>query len=102
MVYFITDKEFIKIGYTSKTPQHRLQQLQTSSPRKLYLIGYHEGEIEDEQLLHKRFERFRIRSNGEWFKPNAELIDYINTNSELEHTIVDVLDGEVMAFRSTR
>lgn len=78
-IYFIqeTASGGIKIGYTGQLPESRLKSLQTSNPNELVLLHYVRGSKENEAELHAHFARDRIR--GEWFRPSAELIDYIET-----------------------
>jgi hypothetical protein len=75
-VYFVQG-EFgggIKIGY-SKTPESRLKQLQTSYPDTLKILVLVPGSNKDEKSYHRKFEHIKL--NGEWFKPEKELIDEI-------------------------
>lgn len=89
-IYFITNKENIKIGFTSVTPQKRLKQLNAGSDKQLYLLGYQFGSMDDEKELHNRFQKFRIRDNAEWFYPDQSIIDYINQNNVVENCYVFV------------
>lgn len=82
-VYFITDPFNIKIGYTKNNPNKRLKQLNTGSPNQLYLLGYIKGTKKDEDRLHKTFNEFKIRNNGEWFQSDETLISYINQVNEI-------------------
>ena len=91
MIYFITDKENIKIGYTSGKPERRLKQLNTGSSRQLYLIGYMLGNKKKEKELHLMFNEFLVK--GEWFKPDEVLLSYINRNNLLKDKYV-VYDEE--------
>ena len=102
MIYFITDGTYIKIGYTKNSIQKRLKQLQTSNAKKLYILGWVNGDEKTEKQLHKKFEQFRIRSNGEWFMPEEQLLTYINDNNLKENCYVDVMDGMVMSFLSIK
>lgn len=88
-VYFMTDGEAIKIGYTSGNVFKRMKQLSTGCPEKLYLLGYITGTKKTEKQLHSQFERIRIRKNGEWFHGQQELIDYINAINEKEHVFIE-------------
>lgn len=75
-VYFVQG-EFgggIKIGF-SKTPESRLKQLQTSYPDTLKILVLVPGNNKDEKTYHKKFEHIKL--NGEWFKPDKELLDEI-------------------------
>lgn len=81
-IYFILneDSNAIKIG-RAKDLAKRMNALQTSSPVKLRLIksvqveGVKEAH-ELEQLLHRQFNEIRLA--GEWFKAEANLLEYIN------------------------
>lgn len=77
-VYFITNGENIKIGYTKNSVRKRLKQLNTGSDRQLYLLGYMEGTMADEKNLHLIFETYKIRENGEWFEASENILNYIN------------------------
>ena len=72
-VYFIqegTDGP-IKIG-TSENPRKRLKHLQTGHPKELVLMGAIDGDREKEFELHQKFDYLRL--NGEWFKPDSDLL----------------------------
>ena len=104
-IYFITNKENIKIGFTSVNPQKRLKQLNTGSDKQLYLLGYQFGSMDDEKELHARFQKFRIRDNAEWFYPDQSIIDYINQNNVVENCYVFVneyMNNTVMSALSLR
>lgn len=81
-IYFILneDSNAIKIG-RAKDLAKRMNALQTSSPAKLRLIkavqveGGREAH-ELEQSLHKKFSEIRLA--GEWFKAEANLLEYIS------------------------
>ncbi|HEY9699093.1 MAG TPA: GIY-YIG nuclease family protein [Trichocoleus sp.] len=81
-VYFILneDSNAVKIG-RAKDMHKRMKALQTSSPAKLKLLKsvQVEGRKEAEQLeqsLHKQFSEIRLA--GEWFKAEANLLNYVN------------------------
>lgn len=98
MIYFITDTINIKIGYTKNSIEKRLKQLQTSNSNNLYVLGWIDGDIDFEKKLHRQFGSSRIRSNGEWFKPTEDLIDYINLNNQKKNSHVDFVDGKLMSL----
>lgn len=75
MIYFIQHTDFIKIGYT-KEIHKRLSGLQVSSPVKLKVLGLIPGNFEDESKYHIMFEH--LRSHGEWFSADQDLIDFIS------------------------
>lgn len=100
MVYFITDGEYIKIGYTKRKPDNRLKQLNTGNNKKLYLLGYIQGDKKKEKELHLKFNKYRIRQNGEWFLSSDSLIDFINENNVMLNTYVfknELMNDFVMA-----
>ena len=74
-IYFIQESETerIKIGFSEKHPQGRLESFQTGNSNKLVLLGYNEGTQEDETRLHREFEEERIRKRNEWFEPSQQL-----------------------------
>ena len=98
MVYFITDGNYIKIGYTKNDVQKRLKQLQTSSPKRLFILGYVNGDKDVEKSLHKKFYNSIIRINGEWFSPTQDILDYINENNLEDNIYVDIIDGKVVGL----
>ena len=102
MIYFITDVTYIKIGYTKNDIQKRLKQLQTSNAKKLYLLGWMEGNMVDEKRLHTIFGKYKVRYNGEWFKPDESLLTFINDNNLKENCRVENIDGQIMSFLSIK
>ena len=98
MIYFITDTRNIKIGYTKGKIEKRLQQLQTSCADNLYILGWIYGNIKMEKQLHVKFNSSKTRSNGEWFYPTEDLLEYINSNNQRNNTYVDFVDGKLMAL----
>lgn len=102
MVYFISNGENIKIGYTSQDVEKRLHQLNTGSDTNLYLLGYIQGTKETEKYLHQKFGNLRIRQNAEWFRPSDELLDYINDNSERPNTFISNMGGQIMVYKIIR
>lgn len=75
-VYFIACPETgrVKIGFTSKSPEERLRNLQTGSPTELKLMCFQPGTRADEQHLHEILGDFRL--HGEWFEA-ADLVIYV-------------------------
>lgn len=74
MVYFLQTDHYVKIGF-SETPQKRISSIQVSLPTKLRVLMIIKGGRKLEKQLHKRFAH--LRSNGEWFKINEEIEDYL-------------------------
>lgn len=73
-VYFISDGEFVKIGY-SANPDGRLGEIQTGSPKLLTLIATMPGDTELEQAFHYRFAEYR--TVGEWFQITGLLAELL-------------------------
>jgi hypothetical protein len=79
-VYFITyENGPIKIGKARSVP-NRLSALQTASAEKLFVIGVMGGGGPKERELHETFAHLRIR--GEWFRPDASLMHFIQANRD--------------------
>lgn len=97
-VYFLTDTKNVKIGFTGGDVYKRLKQLNTGSPLQLYILGWIEGDLQTEKELHMKFSHLRLKQNGEWFKANSDLIDYINQVNEKPNTYVDFSDEKLMTF----
>lgn len=78
-IYYIGGIETVtprlKIGYTSGSPYARLRALQTGSPCELVMMAIHDGTIDDEQELHRKFSASRI--HGEWFEMTEELFMHV-------------------------
>ena len=101
-IYFLTEGSYIKIGYTTQSINKRIQQLNTGSIKKIYLLGWIEGDKKVERELHKRFSNSRVRMNGEWFAPTPDLIQFINDNNLEPNCTVDVIDNQVMRLLSLK
>jgi hypothetical protein len=67
-----------KIGVTNNL-QKRLQTLQTGCPWRLEVFGvtYDPGAYQMESYLHRYFDRYRIRPDGEWFMPPDDVDDIV-------------------------
>ncbi len=77
-VYFIqvNGERLVKIG-SALCPESRLSELQTASAKPLLLLGSVPGGRKFEKELHRRFDALRIRSDGEWFKLEGDLLAFI-------------------------
>lgn len=73
-VYFISDGDCIKIGY-SGSALVRFRDIQIGSSRELRLLGYTPGTMDDEQRLHRMFNHIHVR--GEWFKATPRLLEFV-------------------------
>lgn len=100
-VYFFTNGENIKIGFTKNSVEKRLKQLNTGNDYQLYCLGYFQGTQKEEKSLHRKFSNFRIRNNGEWFYPDDTLLDYLNKINEKENVYIcknELFNNKVMAL----
>ena len=80
-IYFIrAENGLVKIG-KSNNPKNRLKTLQVGSPVKLKIIKVISGGINIEKLLHNYFKC--IRKNGEWFRPDYELKEFLKNKRNI-------------------
>jgi len=96
MIYFIAqNNNMIKIGY-SKDIKKRIKSLKTASPYPLLLLGYIEGNMDDEKYYHEKFKKFHMER--EWFsvsEESREILNFINENT-LTNTYCDFDDNGVL------
>lgn len=77
MIYAIQSGDFVKIGF-SASPSSRLKAIKTYSPMGCSIIGLMDGTTTDEREIHQKFSG--LQTQGEWFKLNSELRDWISKN----------------------
>ncbi|WP_445222199.1 GIY-YIG nuclease family protein [Bradyrhizobium sp. Pa8] len=77
VVYFFQTGEFIKIG-KSDAWRERLSGLQTASPYRIDPLLVLRATPGLERQLHIQFKASHIR--GEWFRPTADLMQFIEDN----------------------
>lgn len=79
MIYFLRGKDTgrIKIGYTESVNK-RWEQLEVGAEEYELLLVL-SGDKKQEKALHKRFNHLRFK--GEWFEPDQELLDFIESFS---------------------
>lgn len=82
-VYFIQGVTggCIKIGFTMYDPARRMADLQTGSPVKLQIIHVVVAPRTSEKWAHVRFAG--SHSHGEWFRPTADLLTFIESGGAL-------------------
>lgn len=88
-IYFISDGEFVKIGYTAGEPSKRLKSLQTGHPKSLKLLKSVPGDSETERECHHALAQYRV--SGEWFqlcKPVQSFIKSFLGNNQLSASIL--------------
>lgn len=86
-VYFLSDGEFIKIGFATDW-QARIKGLQVANPRTLTPLLVLEGSHRFERQLHQLFKAHRVK--GEWFRPSPEIAEYVS-----DHEADSLCRGEV-------
>jgi hypothetical protein len=67
----------VKIGYSEKSPEIRLRNIQTSAPDPLELLGYWRGSKAAEETLHDALSAYHER--GEWFRVAPELVRHLES-----------------------
>lgn len=92
MIYFVTDGEYLKIGYTDNDVSRRIASLQSGNARKLELVGTIEGSKEAEHVLHCVFREFRV--SGEWFLYNIDKIAESANQSAINYNYSDLEDDD--------
>jgi hypothetical protein len=78
-IYFVqsVSDKCIKIGFTTRSVQKRIAEMQTGHAGKLIELCVLHGTRDLEGQLHNQFKNYRV--NGEWFMPNPELLNYISS-----------------------
>ena len=85
MIYFIQESEIphrIKIGY-SKTAHARIQKISAGFSQHMVVLKVIEGTKEDESWLHEYLKEFRVDGKREWYFPDPNLLDFINSDKAL-------------------
>lgn len=96
-VYFIQEVPdgAIKVGYTARNPEKRLNDLKTGNSRSLSLLGSIEGDEELERRLHRLFAQHH--KNLEWFHPDPFVVETISqllygkVPPEVERQLYDII-----------
>jgi hypothetical protein len=101
-VYFARNSEgFIKIGTTSRDPIARLLDMRTSNALPLRLLVAIPGGHTDEVGYHRLFARARVRENGEWFRPSAQLVAFIDSEKVTNPLAIFGESAEMLAAHAT-
>lgn len=75
MVYFLSDGEYVKIGFSDNI-RKRISQIQTANPKDLSIDLIIDGDYTFEQKIHNDLKDFFIR--GEWFYYSDSVKEYID------------------------
>jgi len=83
-----------KIGYTKKSVQQRLKQLQTGAHSELRIVDQYESKwgTKIESVLHKTY--FRRKTNGEWFDLTEEEVVSFKSECEKIHSNLELMVRE--------
>lgn len=76
-VYFIGFRDYVKIGFTSRPLNERMERLQTGAPEKLEVFATLLADRRTERELHGTFAAYR--THGEWFRCEGRLAVYIQS-----------------------
>lgn len=101
-IYFVRAGNFIKIG-RAINPEHRLADLQMTSPKRLVLLIAVAGNPRDETTLHRRFRDLRVQ--GEWFRFGGALVWFITSLQQglkLDDLLSVNMDQAVAAWSARR
>lgn len=75
MIYFAKCGEAVKIGFSERNIQGRIDSFRTLTPFPVEILGTMAGGLPFEAKLHKRFSKHRMQ--GEWFRLCREITEYI-------------------------
>jgi|APGre2960657505_1045072.scaffolds.fasta_scaffold04375_6 hypothetical protein len=81
MIYFLQETEppyRIKIGY-SANPTKRIATIAATLPQNVQILKIIEGSREDESFFHYIYKKYRVDGKREWYLPDTELLDIIDT-----------------------
>ncbi len=84
-VYFVQEGDSgpIKIGFTLSTLVKRLTQIQNGNPRMLHIRGVMDGGRDLEARIHAAFAHLVIQGTKEWFRPEPDLLEFVDTVAAL-------------------
>jgi len=84
MIYFVQSiaTQLVKIG-TTKCLAQRLNGLRIEAGGDVDVLGVAKGGRPEETSLHEHFQHLHVK--GEWFRPEAELLEYIKQNARPWH-----------------
>jgi len=80
VIYFAQSRttRLIKIG-TTECLRTRLPELRQQADGEVDVLGVTDGSFAEETSLHQHFQHLHVK--GEWFRPEAELRDFIEQNT---------------------
>lgn len=75
MIYFLSDGEYVKIGFSDNVTK-RISQIQTANPKDLSVELIIDGDYAFEQKIHNDLKEFSVK--GEWFYYSDSVKKYID------------------------
>lgn len=84
LIYFIQDyrTQQIKIGFTTNL-RHRIWSLGVEKDDKV--LGVYPGTKDTEGRIHRIFRKHRVHYRGEFFRPHAEIFEWIDRNADIHY-----------------
>lgn len=77
-VYFASDGDAVKIGYTARDERKRRKENQTGNPRRLTLLIKIPGDERLEKTIQDRFRRDqRVGGGKDWYNMSADVMAFI-------------------------
>jgi len=88
-IYVIEDEGngLLKIGFTTRTKDERIRELQTGNGSRLRVIASTRGDKAMETYLHERFAA--DRGLGEWFKRSPAIDEFVNSITAANAVIIN-------------
>jgi hypothetical protein len=73
----------IKFGFATNVDK-RLSQIQSGNPYTLYVLTAIPGNEECEKVIHKYFEKYKVRQSGEWYWPSHKIRRIVSRMTNIE------------------
>jgi len=82
----------VKIGFTANAVADRVRSLETAAGRPLDLVAFWEGTAKQERELHQEFNEYR--TDGEWFRNDGRVTEWLARVTTRHHASPDVTPSE--------
>jgi hypothetical protein len=99
LIYFLTDGEQIKIGF-STYPDARLKDIEGDRQCSLVMLGFFKGCHDEEGSLHRHFKHLHVR--GDWFRSSQEIIKMIRALEDAHASSVDPTIESLIRMRGAQ
>jgi hypothetical protein len=94
LIYVVAMGRYVKIGFTSVGIKTRLKYLKVSMPELPVVLAVFHGSRAHELELHHRFSA--LRANGEWFRNEGEITEWIATLEQFKAETVPLLGEDTI------